>query len=434
MSVWEIGMDLDELLATVITPETKGWPADQGGLALHDIGRKQWSLRDQDLALPALVLKDSAIRHNSRWMRAFLEHHDVALCPHGKTTMAPQLFARQLADGASGITVATVQQMRVCRHFGVPRVLMANQLIGRQAICEVLSAISTDANFDFYCLVDSVDGVRLLADEVAAFGGSRPLQLLLEGGIDGRRTGCRSVAEALEVAKAVSAVPGLSLRGVEGFEGVFGRDTEGDNAKKVEAFLTFLVKIAEEAARADLFAPGPIILSAGGSAHFDQVTKIFKSADLGRETEVIIRSGCYFSHDSGMYAAAFGDLDQRSPELSALGDGLRPAIEVWAYVQSRPEPGRILATMGKRDVSFDSGLPVPQRWFRPGHHEAPIALDEGHVTVALNDQHAFLDVPKDSPLKVGVGISHPCTTFDKWQLIYIVDDEDRVIEGIKTFF
>ena len=431
-------MRLEDLLSMVIEPTTKAWPASTGGLRLDDIGEQGWSLRDQDLALPALVLKDSAIRHNSRWMRAFLEHQDVALCPHGKTTMAPQLFARQLADGAFGITVATMQQMRVCRHFGVPRVLMANQLVGRQAIREVLFALEADADFDFFCLVDSVDGVRLLADEMSAFGGSPTLQLLLEGGIEGRRTGCRSMEEALEVARAVAETPGLALRGVEGFEGVLGRADAGDVAAKVEEFLGFLVDIARAALREDLFASGPVILSAGGSSHFDQVTKIFKATDLGRETQVIIRSGCYFSHDSGMYQAAFADLDRRSPELAVLGEGLRPAIEVWTHVQSRPEPGRVLATMGKRDVSFDSGLPMPARWFRPGMHEKPEDLGPGHATIALNDQHAFLDVPDNSPLRVGdiltFGISHPCTTFDKWQVLYVVDDDDRVIEGIKTYF
>ncbi len=431
-------MRLDDLLSTTIESTTKGWPAAAGSLRLSEIGKRGWSLREQDLALPVMVLKDSAIRRNGRWMQAFIEHAGVTLCPHGKTTMAPQLFARQLDDGASGITVATVQQMRVCRQFGVKRVLMANQLVGRQAIREVVMALESDPEFDFYCLIDSVDGVRLLERGIKASGAKRPLQLLLEGGIEGRRTGCRSVTDALDVARAVQAAPGLALRGVEGFEGVFGRDKDGDVAAKVEDFLGFLAEIARAAASENLFAPGPVILSAGGSAHFDQVSKIFKAADLGRETEVIIRSGCYFSHDSGMYRTAFADLDERAPELAELGEGLRPAIEIWAHVQSRPEPGRLLATMGKRDVSFDSGLPVPERWFRPGHHEAPEALPDGHETVALNDQHAFLDVPENSPLKVGdiltFGISHPCTTFDKWQVIYVVDDDDRVIEAVRTFF
>ena len=431
-------MDLHELLQMRIEPTAKGWPSGVDALRLGEIGDESWSLRTEDLTLPAMVLKDSAIRHNSRWMRAFLERFDVALCPHGKTTMAPQLFKRQLDDGAFGITVATVQQMRVCRRFGVKRVLMANQLVGRQAIREVLSALEADPNFDFYCLVDSLDSVSQLDKETRAFGAQRPLQLLLEGGVAGRRTGCRSVAKALEVGRAVAAAPGLALRGVEGFEGVLGRDKAGEVAAKVQDFLTFLVDIAKAAAADKLFAEGPVILSAGGSSHFDQVTKIFKAADLGQETKVVIRSGCYFSHDSGMYQDAFAHLDKRSPEIAELGEGLRPAIEIWAYVQSRPEPTRVLATMGKRDVSFDSGLPTPETWFRPGEHQAPEPLTAGHETIALNDQHAFLDVPEDTPLKVGdiltFGISHPCTTFDKWPLIYMVDDEDRVIEAVKTFF
>ncbi len=431
-------MHLATLLSTSILPTTKGWPADVEAMSLDNIGQQGWSLLNQDLVLPALVLKDGALRHNSRWMRAFTEHHDVSLCPHGKTTMAPQLFARQLDDGAFGITVATVQQMQVCRQFGVPRVLMANQLVGRQAIRQVLAALEADPDFDFYCLVDAIDGVDLLVKECRAFGGSRPLKLLLEGGVEGRRTGCRTVEQAMDVARAVAAAPELALVGVEGFEGVIKGDTPAATAAAVGDFLTYLVEIAERAARENLFAPGPVILSAGGSSFFDLVTKKFKKAALGRETKVIIRSGCYFSHDSGMYQAAFADLGKRAPELGELGKGLRPALEVWAYVQSRPEPGRVLATMGRRDVSSDAGMPVPEQWFRPGVHPKPEPLGNGHATSALNDQHAFLDVPADSPLKVGdiitFGISHPCTTFDKWQLIYVVDDEYKVIDAVKTFF
>ncbi len=431
-------MKLAPLLSTSILPTTKGWPANAGVLPLSEIGQQGWSLLSEDLTLPALVIKDSALRHNSLWMRRFLEHHDIDFCPHGKTTMAPQLFARQLDDGAFGITIATVQQMQVCRHFGVARVLMANQLVGRQAIHQVLSALEADPNFDFYCLVDSVESVDMLTKEAQAFGGSRPLKLLLEGGVEGRRTGCRSLEQALEVARAVAAAPELELAGVEGFEGVIKRDTALATAEAVTDFIEFLAKIAENAAKEKLFAPGPVILSAGGSSFFDLVTKTFKKADLGQETRVVIRSGCYFSHDSGMYQAAFADLGERAPELKKLGDGLRPALEVWAYVQSRPEPGRVLATMGKRDVSFDAGLPVPEQWYRPGLHTEPEPIGQGYATIALNDQHAFLDVPDNSPLKPGdilaFGISHPCTTFDKWQLIYVVDDSYNVIEGVKTFF
>jgi D-serine deaminase-like pyridoxal phosphate-dependent protein len=32
------------------------------------------------------------------------------------------------------------------------------------------------------------------------------------------------------------------------------------------------------------------------------------------------------------------------------------------------------------------------------------------------------------------GISHPCTVFDKWQLIPVLDDDGRVVDLIRTFF
>ena len=270
-------MQLDDLLQSPVEVTTKGWPARAGALPLREVGRQGWNLLRQDLPLPVALLKGTALAHNSRWMRGFLEHFDVRLCPHGKTTMAPQLFARQLADGAWGITVATVQQLMVCRRFGVPRVLLANQLIGREAIRTVIAELEADPGFEFLCVVDSLAGVAALRAELAVHPLGRPFEVLLEGGAAGGRTGCRSVDDALAVARSVAAAPELALVGVEGFEDVMGGGIAAAEPK-VEAFLSFLVEIARACARKSLFAPGPVILSAGGSKHFDQVTRAFAGA------------------------------------------------------------------------------------------------------------------------------------------------------------
>jgi len=429
-------MNLDALLNGPVDPLTKGWPLDDA-LPLRTLGEQGWNLLHGDLPLPVAVIKASALSHNSRWMRSFLHHFGVALCPHGKTTMAPQLFARQLADGAWGITVATVQQLRVCRRFGVQRVIMANQLVGREATREVLAMLRADPDFWFACLVDSVALVEQMAEVARSFGADRPLQVLLEGGYAGGRTGCRTAEQAVEVARAVAAAPELALIGVEGFEGLIVRPTQEQTAAAVEEFLASLVALAKTCVAEDLFAPGKILLSAGGSAFFDQVTDAFGGARLGREVEVVLRSGCYLTHDSKMYREFFEHMRARQPEVEGLGDGLRAALELWACVQSLPEPGLAIATLGKRDASFDVHMPVPEQWFRPGLHEHPQPLAGFEVT-AMNDQHAYLSMPQDSPLRVGdlvsFGISHPCTTFDRWQLLYVVDDDYRVVEGIRTFF
>jgi len=430
-------MNLDGLLQTALDRSVKGLPPAAAGLRLGDVGKRGWNLLKGDLPLPVAVVKRAAVDHNSRWMRRFLELTDARIAPHGKTTMAPQLFAKQLDDGAWGITVATVGQMMVARTFGVDRIVLANQLVGRSEIATVADELRRDPKFDFYCLVDSLAGVRRLVEVAASAKIGRPLQVLLEGGILGARTGCRTTEDALAVARAVKAAPSLALRGVEGFEDVLTSGPAAEQDAKVSAFLDYLVEIARLCAAEKLFAPGPIILTAGGSAFFDlAATRLHNAAPQG--VEVVIRSGCYLTHDSKYYRDIVGRLIGRMPAAKSLGEGLKPALEIWAYVQSRPEPGRMIATMGKRDVGFDITLPILEQWYRPGTHAAPQPTDGLGAVVALNDQHAYIDVPKDAPFQVGdllsFGVSHPCTTFDRWQLIYEIDEAHNVIGAIRTFF
>src|SRR5690606_34049114 len=151
---------------------------------------------------------------------------------------------------------------------------------------------------------------------------------------------------------------------------------------------------------------------------------------------VVLRSGCYISHDSSMYVDLVERAAERSPEIDPAG---RPqaALEIWTYLQSRPEPELGFVTAGKRDCSFDIHLPHVGHYFRPGM-KAPAALSGDHAITALNDQHGYLALPPDTPLLVGdqvqLGISHPCTTFDKWDVLLVVDDDYNVIDAVKTFF
>jgi D-serine dehydratase len=180
-----------------------------------------------------------------------------------------------------------------------------------------------------------------------------------------------------------------------------------------------------------------VILTAGGSGYFDVVVDRLSRLPLSQPVEVVIRSGCYLTHDGHMYRDLFGELAKRHPELAALGPGLTPALQVWARVQSRPESGKAILAVGKRDISYDVHLPEPSLWHRDGM-AAPVAIPPGHRVTGLNDQHCHMALPPESPLavgdRVGFEISHPCTTFDKWQLLHIVDDAWRVTGALRTFF
>jgi D-serine dehydratase len=429
-------MALDEILHSRIDETTKGFPGGRGALALAEIGSQGWSLLAEDVPLPACVLKASALGRNESFMREFLGRSGASISPHGKTTMSPQLFARQMAAGAWAITVGNIHQIQVARHFGFARIVLANQLVGRQAIRYVLDEIARDPAFEFYSLVDSVALVETLARAARERGIQGRFNVFLEGGVAGARTGVRDIATARAVARAVKAAsPYLTLCGVEGFEGVISGDGA---AAKIGVFLDFLVDIARMIDAEDLAGPGPLILTAGGSAFYDVVVAKFAGLNLRRKSTILTRSGCYLTHDSRMYENAYRAIAERSSAVAGIAKPAH-ALEVWAYVQSRPEPTRALVTMGKRDVSHDRDLPIPLLWHRPGSRDkAPAPLGADHACVALNDQHGFLDIPASSPLAVGdmvgFGISHPCLTFDKWQLIYLVDDSYRIVDAIRTYF
>ena len=431
------GLALASLDEQLLSPGNKGLPIVEP-LRQGAIGVQGWNVLHADTSFPVAVLKTAALKHNLEWMRAFCERHGVLLAPHGKTTMSPQLFGAQLANGAWGITLASASQVQVAHRFGVRRVLLANQLIAPADIRAILALLRGDPDFACVVLADSLAGVARLAQAVAAHPLQRPLPVLVELGLAGKRAGCRTPEEALTVARAIAGAPGLLLAGFEGYEGLLVTDDRESDLRAVDAFLAQLVALAQSADDEGLFTGTEILLSAGGSSYFGLVARGFaRAGSLSKPVKAILRSGCYLTSDHGLYERHIRELNVREDE----GEGLRPALEVWSIVQSRPEPTLAILTMGKRDASHDAGLPVPLAWHRPGPG-MPHPLPEGAAIVKMNDQHAYLRLPEGHPLcselavgdLVGCGISHPCTTFDKWKLLLEVDDNYAVRGAINTFF
>jgi D-serine deaminase-like pyridoxal phosphate-dependent protein len=350
------------------------------------IGRR---VPDDGFTAPVAVLSAPALHANLDRYAAFCAERGLDLAPHVKTTMAPQVAAEQARRGAWAFAVATVAQARVLRAFGARRILIAHGVTDPAAVAWLAAE---QEHAEIACWVDSPSTVDILA--------GHGIPVYVELGAPGGRTGARGLPAAVEVVRAVRAAPGLRFAGISGYEGPLGDSRGPDDVAAVRGYLRELVALTRT-----VEAP---IVTTGGSAFPDLVAE--ELAGLGPGVRKVLRSGAYVAHDHGHYAG-----------LSPFR--LEPALRVWSVVVSTPEPGLALLNLGKRDVSYDLDLPVP--------------LAPGLRVTALNDQHAYVSDPAGTLRPgdwVACGISHPCTTFDRWAALPLVDADDRVIDLIRTFF
>jgi D-serine deaminase-like pyridoxal phosphate-dependent protein len=403
----------------------KGLPPDADGLTVGELAAQRRNLFTDGFATPVLALSAERLEHNLALMETYATRHGLAFAPHGKTSMAPRLFRRQLDRGAWGITLAVPHQVRVARAFGVRRIFLANELVDPAALRWISAQLDADDDFRLVCYVDSVRGVELM--DAALRGAGRPLDVVVElAAGEGARTGVRTEAECAAVADAVAGTRTLRLVGVAGYEGEVPRA----NPERVHAWLRRLVALAVDFDKAARFAhTDEIVVSAGGSAWFDAVADVFAEIPaLSHPVLKLLRSGAYVSHDDGHYREITPF--NRVPEEGAL----EPAFRLWTQVVSRPSAEQAFANAGKRDAAYDLDLPFAQVVRRDGVERPATGIE----VTALSDQHAWLRTTPEADLDVGdwlgLGLSHPCTSFDKWQLIPLAEADGTVVDYIRTFF
>ncbi|MET8182010.1 amino acid deaminase [Streptomyces sp. NPDC005336] len=413
----------------------KGLPPNAEGRTVGELAAERRSLFTGGFTTPVLALSAEALEHNLQAMERYSAAHGLAFAPHGKTSLAPQLFERQLAHGAWGITAAVPTQVRLYRAFGIQRIFLANEVVDAAALHWLAAELDADPGFRFIAYVDSVRGVELMDAALREAGARRPVDVVVElGAGEGARTGVRTEAECAAVADAIAATGTLRLVGVAGYEG----EVPQADGERVRAWLRRLTALAADFDAAGRFEglggsgeADEIVVSAGGSAWFDAVADVFAELpELSRPVLKLLRSGAYVSHDDGHYRhlTPFN----RIPDEGAL----QPAFRLWAQVISRPEPGQAFLNAGKRDAAYDLDLPEPQliRSARDGSTRPA----NGLAITGLSDQHAWVTVEEGAELEVGdwvgLGLSHPCTSFDKWQLIPVAEADGTVTDYVRTFF
>jgi D-serine deaminase-like pyridoxal phosphate-dependent protein len=405
----------------------KGFPARFDGMTVGQLVAARPALAE--FGTPLLTLDAAALDHNITLMAEYCAAHGVDLAPHGKTTMAPQLFSRQIEAGAWGITAATIAHVRAYRAFGVETILLANELVDADALGWIADELRRGARFRLLCFADSVVGVERMQAALTAADAPRAVDVIIDIGAPGGRTGCRDLDAVEAVARAVRGSDRLRLVGVGGFEGALAGDRSAESLTRVRAYLQTLREAVPRLDAAGLFDEADeIIASAGGSAYFDDVVEILTGEwRASRPVRTVLRSGAYITHDNGHYR-------RLTPLQEADTESFRAALSIRGRILSLPEPGLALLDFGKRDAPFDLGLPEPHTVHRSDG--SVDRLTDCSVT-ALADQHAFVAYGNGTRLAIGdviaCGISHPCTAFDKWQLIPVVEGE-HVVDVIRTFF
>ena len=414
----------------------KGFPGHLAPVELSEVCAQDWHILRGDLPFPLAIIKASSLNHNLHWMQNFCKERGLDIAPHGKTTMSPELYAMQIKAGAWGISFANVFQASMGARHGVKHIIIANQVYQSPDLDALALLLATHSDLSVYFLVDSEAQIEAIQHWRAIRQSKTTFTVLLELGIDGKRTGCRDPEQALALARLIKSTQGLKLCGIESYEGALATCDHVHDQTQVAALMQRIQALAIACEEENLFEHDEVLLTAGGSAIFDLVADNLKP-HLQRPARGILRSGCYLTHDHLQYRKMLQCVGERLQ----LRETLKPALEVISSIQSCPEPGLALLTMGKRDVSYDLDLPIPIWRANMGDSAVQSVPSHWHIE-ALNDQHAYLRYDANAPLSeqpqlgqmVGSGISHPCTTFDKWRWMPVVNDQYGVQSAISVNF
>ena len=395
-------------------------PIAAQGLSIADFLSTKPNLFTSDFQFPIMILRDSALENNIKRMASYCKSLGFELAPHVKTSMSPQISQRQIDAGAWALTVANFSQASMMYASGFNRLIIGNEVVEPTSIAEIAKINGSGAGqIIFY--IDSLAGLKIAQDSITNVADAK-LNVFMEIGALGARTGIRDLELLKIILAEIAKDERIYVRGVSGFEGVVpGGNRDSDGIEKLRIFLRHIVAAAK--ITAPFIREDKIIISGGGSSFFDYVAEEF--AKYEGDAQFILRSGGYVSHDHIGYENMYPFMGAPDSER------FYPALELWARVLSVPEADLAMLNYGKRDAGNDlhNPLPILKLGKKPEAFKGEIEK--------LNDQHAFMKISPGTVAVgdiIGCGISHPCTNFDKWRLLPLVNDNYDVIDLVHTHF
>jgi len=335
----------------------------------------------RELTTPALIMDLDIARRNIRFMTERLSTLRAKLRPHVKCQKSPELARLQVEAGAIGVCTATVWEAIVMSRAGIRDVLIANQVGGREKIGALAKAAAQGR------LTVAVDHPRNADDlSAAAQAAGGKLEVLIEVDVGMGRGGVRSAEEAVALAQHVAKLPGLRLRGVQGYEGHCMLEPDrATRIHKARAAMDYLGTVIDSLAAAGF---GCEVVSAGGTGTYDI------TGDNPRVTEIQAGSYVFMDNFHGNLVPGF------SRALTVLG-----TVVI--------HHGRtIVLDAGRKSVGIDFVLPTMADY--PFYQARYFA-----------EEHALFDVDERCSLKLGDAVElipgYAPTTVNLYDAYHVVE-------------
>lgn len=434
----------NEILNSKIDTKFKGL-LNLKKIKIRDIPNKKWNILKQDIQFPILTINENKFNKNLISMKKYSDANNVYLAPHCKTSMSPQLLNKIEELGCWGFTAANNQQLMVLLQMGVKKIILANLITNESNLLNIFELLKKHKHVsELYVCVDSRFGVNLINKISKKYSFNKKIKVLIEIGITNSRSGIRNLSALKSLIKSIVKLPpNFILSGILFYEGAAKSNNYQITLKKVKKIIMFGITCINFLARNNLIRNDEYIISGGGSEFFDLVVFYIRKFNKFKKTRIIIRPGSYIAYGHGYYMSVLKKLDIRKKiliknKIYKASELFSPSLELWAYIISQQDDGKAILNFGKRDVSYDLGLPIPLAIYRNSKLIKKIEKNNKIKIFKLNDQHAFIKFNKGFDIKVGdllkFGVSHPCITLDNWNTLFMINSNYLIKEGIKTFF
>ena len=283
---------------------------------------------------PALLVDLDAFERNVARMAARARALGVRLRPHAKTHKSPDVALRQVAAGAVGVCVQKVAEAEAMVAGGIADVFVSNEVVSERKLAR-LAALAGRARLSV-CVDDAANAADLSRAVLAA---ATTIDVFVEVDVGGARCGVAPGAPALELARAVDALPGLCFAGLHAYHGSAQHlRTDAERREAIGRACALAARTREQIQDAGIAVP---LITGAGTGTF----------------EIEGASGVYGEIQAGSYVFMDADYARNQPAEDSVFARFEHSLFILSTVMSRPQPARAVCDAGHKASSSDSGYP-----------------------------------------------------------------------------